>query len=387
MKRKRLGRLFVIGSTVLGVTAAGYLLRPEPLEVETSVAQCGSMLETVSSEGRTRVRDRFVVSSPIEGKLGRLEVKEGHFVKRGSALAWLTPSPLDVRSERQREATLQIAEAEQQAAEAQVARARVDLEQATRELRRIAGLVEHGIRPPQELDAARTAEAAAQQALSAATFVSRAAAIHISEVRSSLLQGDGHAIPIRAPGDGVVLRIVQQSERIVTSGSPIAEIGDARKLELVFEVLSTDAVRIRPGARVIVQNWGGEESFEARVRLTEPGAFTKVSALGVEEQRVNVIADPAEDSPALGDAYRIEGEIVVWETTDAVQVPISALFRNGTEWNVFVVEDGRAVVRTVQIGHRNQRNAEVLHGVDENEIVILYPDDRLTDGLPVKPSM
>jgi HlyD family secretion protein len=294
------------------------------------------------------------------------------------------PAPLEVRSERQRQASLEVAEAEKQAAEAQVARARVDLQQATRELQRISDLVEHGIRPRQDLEVSEAAESSARQALSAATFVAGAAASHIEEIRSTLLEGGAHAIPVRSPVEGVVLRITQQSERIVPSGTPVAEIGDPRKLELMFEILSTEAVRVKPGATVIVQNWGGEEVLSARVRLIEPGAFTKISALGVEEQRVNVVADFIGESQLLGDGYRVEGEIVVWESPAAVQVPVSALFRSGAEWQVFVVEKGRAFLRAVQIGRRNQKTAEVLRGLAKGEVVALYPDDRLTQGQSVK---
>ena len=383
MKRKRMRWLLPLALAASGIAAAGYLLRPDPQRVETARVECGPMQVTVSSEGRTRVRDRFIVSSPIEGNLGRIEVKEGQSVKRGAILTWLAPAPLEIRSERQRQAALQVAEAEKQAADAQVVQARLDLEQAMREFQRISGLVDHGIRPHQDLDAAQTAASSAREALSAATFAAKAAAFHIEEVRSSLLKSDGQAIALRSPVDGVLLRINQQSERIVLPGTPIAEIGDPRKLELVFEILSTDAVRIKPGASVIVQNWGGDETLAAKVRLVEPGAFTKVSALGVEEQRVNVIAEFSGESPLLGDGYRIEGELVVWESTDAVQVPVSALFRNGAKWNVFVIENDRALIRAVEIGQRNQNNAEVLRGLQKGEVVILYPDDRLTQGAPV----
>jgi HlyD family secretion protein len=215
------------------------------------------------------------------------------------------------------------------------------------------------------------------------SVATEAAASHIEEIRSTLLKGDRHAIPVRSPVEGVVLRTTQESERIVPAGTPVAEIGDPRKLELLFEILSTDAVRVKPGAAVIVQNWGGEEALPASVRLIEPGAFTKISALGVEEQRVNVIADFIGESPLAGDGYRIEGEIVVWESPSAVQVPVSALFRSGAEWQVFV-ESGRALVRAFQIGHRNQKNGEVLRGLTKGEVVVLYPDDRLTQGQWVK---
>jgi HlyD family secretion protein len=381
-KRMRWGAAVILGA--LGIAAGIYLLQPVPLEVETAQVECGPMQVTVSAEGRTRVRDRYIVSSPIAGNLGRVEVKEGHFVKRGAILTSVTPAPLEIRSEHQRQAALQVAAAEKQAADAAVAHARLELEQAKRELDRIAGLVRHGVRPSQDLDAAQTAEATAGEALAAATFAAGAAAFRVDETRAALLKGAGHAIPIRSPLDGVVLRIIQQSERIVAPGDAIAEIGDRRRLELVFEILSTDAVKIDPGAKVFIHNWGGEEALQAKVRLLEPSAFTKVSALGIEEQRVNVIADLTADEPSLGDGYRIEGNIVVWESAEPLQVPVSALFRNGTDWNVFVVEDGRAFARMVNVGQRNEKNAEVLGGLAEGDVVVLYPDDRLEQGTRVQ---
>jgi HlyD family secretion protein len=384
MKKKRMQWLVLAGLAVFGAAGGIYLFRPEPLKIESALVDCGPMAVTISSEGRTRVRDRFVVSSPVHGNLGRLEAKEGHRIKRGAILTWVTPAPLEIRSERQGEASLQAAEMERQSAEAIAAGARVDLEQATRELQRISKLVEHGIRPRQELETAEAAESGARDALGAATAAVGAADFHIEEIRSTLLSGAAHAIPIRSPVEGLVLRVIQQSERILPAGTPVAEIGDARNLELVFEILSSDAVRVPAGADVILQNWAADETLTARVRLVEPGAFTKVSALGVEEQRVNVVADLVAASTLLGDGYRVEGEIVVWRSDNSIQVPVSALFRHGSEWQVFVVENGRIVLRTIRIGHRNQKTAEVLNGLVEGEEVVLYPDDRLEAGLPVK---
>ena len=261
-----------------------------------------------------------------------------------------------------------------------MAQARLNLEQTGRELRRISGLVDSGIRPLQDLDAVRTGEASARQELAAATSVVTAATYRAEEVRSSLQKSDGQAVAVRSPVDGVVLRVSQESERVVSSGTPIMEVGDPSKLELVFEVLSTDAVRIQPGFDVLVQNWGNDQRSNAKVRTIEPGAFTKVSALGVEEQRVNIIAEFCDTAPALGDGYRVEGEIVVWTSPDSLQVPVSALFRSGDEWNVFVVDGDRAVSRAVTIGQRNSQMAEVLKGLSHGDVVVRYPDDRLRPG-------
>lgn len=378
---------WVVWLLVAGVVVAGawYSMRTKPLRVETALVSEGPMQVWVSAEGRTRVRDRFVVSASIDGRLGRIDVKEGSPVKRGTVLTWITPAPLEIRSEKQREAALRAAEAERQSADAQVMRARLAVDQAARELKRLAGLVDQGIRPSQELDTARTEEASAREALNAATFVAEAAVYHVEEVRSSLLKSEAQAVAVRSPVEGVVLRIHQQSERVVTPGMPVVEIGDPRRLELVFEVLSTDAVKIRVGTDVSVLNWGGDDVLPARVRAIEPGAFTKVSALGVEEQRVNVVAEFCDEPPDLGDGYRVDGDLQVWQSAGALQVPVSALFRVGADWHVFVVRNGTASLQRVQIGQRNPVNAEVIAGLSKGDTVILYPDDRLVAGAAVGP--
>jgi HlyD family secretion protein len=378
-------RWILLAALALLVAAgARYVLREQPLQVETAIIQEGPMQVAVTAEGRTRVRDRFVVSSPVEGRLGRIEARVGHKVKRGTILTSITPAPLEIRSERQREAALRVAEAEGQSADARVMQARVNLQQAERELRRVTGLVESGIMPAQNLDSVRTTEASARQELASALSMASAARYHVEEVRSSLLKTEGQSIALRSPVNGVVLRLIQESERVVSPGMAIVEIGDPTKLELIFEVLSVDAVRIKPGYDVIVRNWGEEGQSGARVTMIEPGAFTKVSALGVEEQRVNVIAEFCDGIPSLGDGYRVEGEIVVWKSEQSLQVPVSALFREGSEWNVFVVEGERAVSRQISIGQRNSQTAEVLGGVSKGDMVILFPGDRLTSGMLIK---
>ena len=384
MKSRLLRWISWLGTAAVVSLAIGYALREQPLPVETAVIDRAPMEVAISAEGRTRVQDRFVVSSPIEGRLGRMEVKQGHPIKKGTILTWIMPAPLEIRSERQREAALQAAEAELASAEARVAQARVNVDQAARELRRISALVESGIRPAQDLDALQSNEAAAQQELRAMTAIAAAESFHVEEIRSSLLKSSGQqAVAVRSPVNGVVLRVNQESERIVSAGSPLLEIGDPARLELVFEILSTDAVKVLPGADVVVRNWGEERRLPARVKLIEPGAFTKVSALGVEEQRVNVIAQFCEETPSLGDGYRVEGDLVIWRSQSSLQVPVSSLFRQSGEWNVFVVENEKAISRAIKIGQRNPQFAEVLEGLSKGDVVILYPDDRLAYGAQV----
>lgn len=385
MKNRTTRWIVFAGLVALAVVGTRYALTEEPLQVETAPVEIGPMQVAVSAEGRTRMRDRFVISSPIEGRLGRIEFKEGHPVKKGTVLTWLTPAPLEIRSERQRQAALSAAEADVDSARARVVQAQLNVDLADRELERVSRLVDSGIRPTQDLDSVRTTAASAKQELAAAISTSTAASYRAEEVRSSLLKSDGEAIAVKSPVSGVVLRILQESERVVSPGTPILEIGNPAKVEIVFEVLSSDAVRIKPGADVIVQNWGEEQRTAATVRIIEPRAFTKVSALGVEEQRVNVIAEFCDVIPSLGDGYRVEGELVVWESPSSLQVPVSALFRAGPDWNTFVVEGSRAIARRVTIGQRNSKNAEVLSGLSKGDVVVLYPDDRLSSGKAVVP--
>ena len=216
------------------------------------------------------------------------------------------------------------------------------------------------------------------------TSIAEAESFRVEEIRSSLLKSSAQqAVAVRSPVNGLILRVNQESERIVSPGSPLVEIGDPRRLELIFEVLSTDAMKVGPGADVIVRNWGEQRHLPAHVKLIEPGAFTKISALGVEEQRVNIIAEFCEETPSLGDGYRVEGDLVIWRSQNSLQVPVSALFRQSGEWNVFVVENERAITRAIKIGQRNSQFAEVLDGLANGDVVILYPDDRLTPGAQV----
>jgi HlyD family secretion protein len=191
-------------------------------------------------------------------------------------------------------------------------------------------------------------------------------------------------VEVRSPIRGRVLRVPEQSERVVPAGATLLEVGDPSSLEIVAEILSTDAVRIRAGARVIIEEWGGDTALAGRVRTVEPSGFTKLSALGVEEQRVRVIVDPADRTIALGDGFRVETRIVVWESPRTLKVPLSALFRRGEEWSVFTVNDGRAYVRPVGIGHRSAFEAELLNGLVEGDSVVLHPTDQLSDGARVR---
>jgi HlyD family secretion protein len=305
-------------------------------------------------------------------------------------VARLRPAPLDARGREQAQAVLQAAEDNQGAAEAAARGAQAALEQARRNSRRVAALGQQQVLSPAELEQTALAETTAVYALASAESRARAAAHQVNEARAALLAATGSAeagaiIPVRSPSCGTVLAVPERSERIVAAGTSLLEVGDCSRLEVVVDILTTDAADVMPGALMVVNPWSDERPpLEARVRHVEPAAFTKISALGVEEQRVNVIGDFTSPAPGVGDGFRVDAHIVLWEADSVLQVPTSALFRRGDAWSVFVVEEGRAWAREVVLGHRNPAAAEVLEGLAESEVVIKHPSDRVADGLRVR---
>jgi len=271
-----------------------------------------------------------------------------------------------------------------------VEHARADYEQAKRDLRRAENLVEGGVISRQSLEQARNAGTISKNELEAARFKAQASASEVNVAKAGLIavesgqSGANRLVTLRSPVRGRVLRVIEKSERVVTSGTPIVVVGDPRKLEVVVDLLSTDAVKVRPGAAMLLENWGGEAPIMARVRIVEPSAFTKVSALGIEEQRANVVADFVDPPGPLGDGYRVEARIVIWEAESVLKVPSSALFRHGDGWSVFVVENGKAIRREVKIGHRSQFETEVLSGIEESAQVVVHPTNQISDGARVE---
>ncbi|HEY8368042.1 MAG TPA: HlyD family efflux transporter periplasmic adaptor subunit [Thermodesulfobacteriota bacterium] len=384
---------WIAGAFVLALLA--WAFRPRPVVVETGVVTRGPLEVTVAGEGETRVRDRYVVSAPVAGLVPRITLDPGDPVERGQPLAVVEPAVpplLDVRSREEQVARVRSAEALLDRAEAQVARAETALRLAERELSRRRRLAAEGLIPEAELDAAEALAASRARELEAARSEARSARFDLERERATLMGvGSGPSprastttarVEVRSPVAGRVLRVVQESAAVVPAGTPLVEVGDPGDLEVVVDLLSTDAVAVEPGAEARLEGWGGKP-LPARVRLVEPSGFTKVSALGVEEQRVNVILDfagPAEDRAALGDGYRVDVRIVVWARPDVLQVPVAALFRDEEGWAAYVVENGRARRRAVQVGQRAERAAEVLSGLEEGETVILYPGDRVEEG-------
>lgn len=379
--------------------AAGFW--PRAIPVEIAEVKRGPLQVTIDEEGQTRVRNRHVVSSPVGGQLRRIDLKPGAAVRAGeTVLAELETSGtdlLDASGLAQAEARAGAAESNRSAAEARRGAASAARKLADAELARRVALAARKLISAQELETAEMRAVTAAQEERAAVFAARVAAFELEQARAALRRGvpapEGEVsksprVTVRSPVDGVVLRVFQESARLVAGGTQLIEVGDPADLEVRVEVLSRDGVAAKPGSPVFLERWGGEGSLAARVRLVEPAAFTKVSALGVEEQRVNLIADftePAERRSGLGDAYRVEARVVVWEGEDVLQVPAGALFQREGRWRTFVVDGGTARMREVEIGRSNGAMTQVLGALGAGERVIVYPGDRVRDGARVKP--
>lgn len=372
---------------VVAITIVGW--RPVPVKIETALAKRGPLQVTVDEDGEARAHDRYVVTAPVEGSLARVELHDGDRVTRGQVIALLNPLPLDPRQKEESAAHLHSAEALKREADERVERAQADYEQQRRDRERAERLFATGDISAQTFELRKSAETASLKDVEAARFKAQAAAYEVDATRAALLAVDAQraeadrVVPVHSPVAGRVLRVVEKSERVVGAGAPLLILGDNSRLEVVIDVLSADAVKIKAGAPVLLEGWGGPQPVRARVRVIEPYAFTKVSALGVEEQRVNVVADFVDRPGPLGDGYRVEARIVVWEKDDVLKVPVSALFRNGQSWCVFVLEGGRARRREVQTGQRATDEVELLQGLQEGAEVILHPSNLLNDGVRV----
>lgn len=381
-------------AAVLAVLVMSFL--PRPVAVDVARVQRGPFEETVDEDGRTRVRDRYVVSSPQAGRLLRIGLRAGEPVDRGRLLATMLPAPpamLDVRTERELAKRLEAADAQHAKAQAIMAAAKAALDQALIDLGRVRTMAAEQLVPPAQLEREELTVTLRTREFEAAQFEDDAAAHQVELARAALLRARhgtdaktaGERLDIHSPVSGRVLRVLAESEGVVPLGTPLLEIADPSDLEVVADVLSEDAVRLQPGMPVKIDPGQGSMLL-GRVRLIEPSAFTKVSALGVEEQRVNVVIDlvsPFDQWSRLGDGYRVEVHIVVFEDPNAMKIPTGALFREGEEWVVFVWADGRARRRAVQVGHRGGAEAAVAAGLDVGGWVIVYPSDAVRDGVRV----
>ncbi len=398
-RRRRLGRnlrhaLFAVALLAASLGAV-WALRPQPVAVDVTAVTRGPLSTIIDESGTTRVIDRFVVSAPVTGSVSRLNLEPGDVVKEGDLLAEIAPSQsplLDERTRAEAEARLGAAVSAVGQARAQVARAQAQRELAEQELARSRKLGTSGALPPQALEQAEFAARMRQDELTSAEFASRVAAEQARIARVALgRERSGGAvarhIDVLSPISGQVLRVHQKSAGVVAPSTPLLEVGDTSKLEVVVDLLTTDAVQVQPGTPVVLRGWGGRETISGRVRRIEPSAFTRPSALGVDEQRVNVVVaftDPRERWAVLGDGYRVEARLVLWRSDAVLKVPHGAVFRRGSGWAAYRLEGGRARLVPVEVGHWGETEVELTAGVDAGAELAVYPGDRIKDGVRVE---
>lgn len=390
------------GGGLLLVMLLAYLFAPRPVPSDFATVDRGDVLVAIEGEGKTRVREAYTVSAPIAGQMERIRLEPGDKVTaEETVLARIVPADplfLDVRSAAEAAAAVKAAEASVNLARAKVEGAEAELDFAKSEFSRARELSEKGnisarslerseidVRMKRaELDTARSDLGVAMSQLASA----RARLIQPGDNQNDVSTPDGVCcVAVRSPVSGEVLTVADKSARVVAAGEALVEVGNPRDIEAVIDVLSTDAVKIAPGDTALIEHWGGPDALRAMVERVEPSGFTKISALGIEEQRVNVILDFDGEEAArasLGHGYRVEARIIVDEAKDAVRAPISALFRQGDDWNLFVVEGGEAVLRPVTVGRRNDTHAEITNGLKVGEVVILHPSNAIEDGTDVK---
>ncbi|REJ95062.1 MAG: efflux RND transporter periplasmic adaptor subunit [Planctomycetota bacterium] len=386
--------MVLIAAGIVGGVAWSF--RPQPVPVDATAIESGPLMVTVNEDGKTRIKERFIVSTPLAGQLRRVELDEGDEIIAGeTVLATILPDNPKLLDPRERAE----AEARVSAAQAAVKRAQsgIDVVAAAKQIaetqyERIRELHEKDAVTDDRLEAVLLNMRSKQEEHRAAEFSLEVARFELAQAEAALERFDpteeatGDHFEIRSPISGRVLRVLQESAAVLPAGTQLLELGDPTNLELEIDVLSTDAVKIDPGDTILIEHWGGEEPLTGTVRLIEPAAFTKISALGVEEQRVFVIGDIIEsvgERSNLGDGFRFEARIVVWSGDDVLQVPTAALFRNGDDWSVFVVAEGKAELRRIELGHRNADAAEIVGGLQAGEQVVVYPSDRVQNGVEV----
>ena len=395
----RLRRWIIVIIITAGVVLAivyGFIPKPVPVDLVKVIR--GPLKVTVEEEGKTRVKDRFVVSAPVAGFMRRIKLDVGDRVNKGQILVELEPlksNLLDPRSRAAAETAVSSAEASLKVEEERARAVAADAEYAQRNLGRIKKIYEGGYVARDVLEQAEAGAKRAEANLLSAEAAVKVARFELDKAHTVLRHSAAEdtriqdkIVSIQAPVNGGVLKIYRESEGVVQSGEALIDIGDPGKLEVKVEVLSADAVKIKPGTSVLVERWGGNSTLSGKVRVVEPSGFTKISSLGVEEQRVLVIVDITsfpKSGPSLGDGYRLEASFIIWEEKDVLQVPASALFHKQDGWAVFVVKNRRALKREVKVGQRTGLATEILSGLAENEEVISHPDNSIEDGTRVRP--
>lgn len=377
-------QIFGGAAVLLTVIFLLLILRPAPVPVDVGMVSRGPLQVTLDAEGVTRVVDRFTVAAPVAGRLMRIGLKEGDALKKGMRVASILPPELNSRESGEAEALSGSASAAVQEADARQREVSVRLAQARLRAARYDNLYREGAVSRESWELARNEAETTAKELNASVAARQAASYRYAAERSKIDRKiAGLAVDVPSPADGRVLKIYEKSERTVLAGTPLVDIGDPATIEIVIDVLSSDAVSVRPGQRVLIEEWGGPLPLHATVKRKEPAAFTKVSALGIEEKRLNIVALPDNIEPQLGDNFRVQSTIVLQEAAKVLKVPLSSLYRKGAEWSLFVIERGRTRERRVTIGLRSVYEAEVLGGLREGDRVVLHPDNTLKDGMRV----
>jgi HlyD family secretion protein len=389
-------RRSILAASVLGAAIGAVLaLRPQPVSVEVASATLGPLMVEVEESGMTRVKDRYLVSAPVGGHVSRLALDPGDVVREGDILAEIAPaaSPLlDERTRAAAEARLGAALSAFGQAKAQAERAAAAKDFADRELARTEQLAKAGTLAPQALEQAQFAATTRTAEVASTIFATKVAQEEVRIARVSLGRNAGrgpsdHHVDVLSPIGGRVLRVHQKSAAVLPAGAALVEVGDPSALEIIVDLLTTDAVRVSPGTPVKIDGWGGDRALSGRVRKIEPSAFTRPSALGVDEQRVNVLivpTDPPEAWAALCDGYRVQAHLVLWRGENVLRVPHGSVFRQGAGWAVFRVDDGIARLTPVTLGHRGETEVEVLSGLTPSSRIAVHPGDRVKDGVRVE---
>ncbi len=372
-------------SVAIAAVILFFVFRPSPLPVESGLVKRGPLQVTLDGEGVTRVNDRFVLAAPVTGKLVRVRLEEGDVVKKGSLIAELLPPELDLRAYSEASSRVGSARAALDEAIARERQVRLSHEQAERRFVRQQNLYREGAVSKESYELAENETNITKKEADQARSAIEAAHFNLAALQAIVdRQTAGKPVRVFSPVDGRVLRIHEKSERIITAGSPLLDIGDPSAIEIVIDVLSSDAIAVKQGNRVLITNWGGEKELQCVVKTVGPAAFNKVSALGIEEKRVNIVAVLGTNEPLLGDNFRVQASIVLREAKSVLQVPVSSLFRGKNGWHLFVIENGKAIDKSVTLGMRGTWQAEVLAGVRERQRVVVHPSNELKDGMAVQ---
>lgn len=384
MKFSKTQRIAAIAGVIVAAILV-FVMKPSPLQVDAESIRRAELTVTLDGEGMTRVRNGFTVASPINGRVERITLDEGDVLQKNSIVARVTPPPLNSREFEEAEARARSAEAVLEAVRAGERQVKVDLEQAARKYSRYSNLYKQGAVSSETFENVKTAWEILQKRHQAALKNVESARYDLQAARSLIVKSEsGNTIDVLVPDSGKVLRIYEKSERVVSAGTPLVKVGDPDDIEVVIDVLSSDAVKVEPGMKVQVEEWGGGTALSGVVRTVEPAAFTKISALGIEEKRVNIIVDLERHEARLGDNYRVQAMIILWQEDNILQVPVSSIFRGEEGWNVFIVKGGKAEIHPLKIGKRGAYYAEVLEGLVEGDMVVIHPTNDLEDGMRVK---